>query len=68
MHRVGFETTTPVFERNAVTMYGEMEVQLNRADEGESSASKCARVTPGNRAPCTQWIDWVDLRVDLEAV
>jgi hypothetical protein len=38
-------------------------------DGGEWSASRLCHFTPGERAPGTHWIGWIDLiRVDLDAV
>jgi hypothetical protein len=33
---------------------------------GEWPTSRPGRFTPGERAPGTQWIGWVDLRVGLD--
>jgi hypothetical protein len=58
MHRVGLEPATPVCQQNAVNIcmvkwrYNPTVLTLI-LDGGESSASQCGRVIPGNKAPGT---------------
>jgi hypothetical protein len=46
-------------------MYGSIFSLTAALAEGEWSASRPGRFTPGERAPGTHWIGWVDPRADL---